>query len=54
MKLWQNGATLASKPAGSHWAEQGQPPKRLVHHEVGHFHRGVVASILATTAAVFE
>jgi hypothetical protein len=44
---------LASKAAESHSAENGRPPKRLVHHQAGHSHRGVVASILATTAAVF-
>jgi hypothetical protein len=44
---------LASKAAESHSAENGQPPKRPVHHQAGHFHRGVVGSILATTAVVF-
>ena len=53
MKLWYNGATFASKAAESHSTENGKPPKRLVHHEAGHPHRDVVASILATTAAVF-
>jgi hypothetical protein len=47
-------AALASKTAKSHSAENGQPLKRLVRHQSGHFHRGVVALILATTAAVFE
>ena len=40
----------ASKAAGSHSAADGQPPKRFVHHPAGQSHRGVVASIFATTA----
>jgi hypothetical protein len=43
---------LASKAAESYSAENGQTPNRFVHHHAGHFHPGVVASILATTAAV--
>ena len=52
MKLRQNGATSASKTADSHSAENGQPPKRFVQHQAGHFHRRVVASIFATTAGL--
>jgi hypothetical protein len=33
-------------------AENGQPPQSFVHHQAGHFHRGVVASIFATTAGL--
>jgi hypothetical protein len=43
---------LASKAAESQSAENGQPPKRFVHYHAGHFHPGVVASIVATTADV--
>ena len=50
MEPRSNGATSASKAADSHSAEDGQPPKRFVHHPAGQSHRGVVASIFATTA----
>jgi hypothetical protein len=50
MKPRSNGATSASNAADSHSAEDGQPPKRFVQHQAGHFHRGGVASIFATTA----
>jgi hypothetical protein len=43
---------LASQAADSHSAENGQPPKRFVHHPAGQFHRGVVASNFAMTAGL--
>jgi hypothetical protein len=50
MERRSNGATSASKAADSHSAADGQPPKRFVHHQDGQSHRGVGASIFATTA----
>ena len=50
MEPRSNGATSASKAADSHSAADGQPPKRLVQHRAGQSHRGVAASIFATTA----